>query len=75
MYDDVIRKFGIVDVIIFGDLNVVCSYMSDSKWKINWLVNDRWFYWFIFDCVDIIVIGGFCVYDWLVGVELDSLCL
>lgn len=63
VYDDVIRKLGITDVIILGDLNAACSYMSDSKWKTNRLANDRRFHWLISDCVDTTVTGGLCAYD------------
>lgn len=73
VYDDVIRKLGITDVIILGDLNAACSYMSDSKWKTNRLANDRRFHWLISDCVDTTVTGGLCAYDRSVGVEPDSL--
>ena len=75
VYDDVIRKLGIADVIILGDLNAACSYMSDSKWKTNRLANDRRFHWLISDCVDTTVTGGLCAYDRSVGVEPDTCCV
>lgn len=63
VYDDVIRKLNMTDVIILGDLNAACSFMSDSKWKTNRLANDVRFHWLISDCVDTTVAGEQCAYD------------
>ena len=63
VYDDVIKQLAIPDVIILGDLNAACSYMSDRDWKTNHLANDKRFHWLISDCVDTTVNGGHCAYD------------
>ncbi|KAL9950212.1 hypothetical protein ACROYT_G042687 [Oculina patagonica] len=63
VYDDVTKKLAITNVIILGDLNAACSYMSDSDWKTNRLANDNRFHWLISDCVDTTVTGGHCAYD------------
>ena len=63
VYDDVIRKLGVADVTILGDLNAACSYMSDRDWKTNRLANDKRFHWLISDCVDTTVGGRHCAYD------------
>lgn len=63
VYDDVIAKWSINDVIILGDFNAACSYMSDSDWKTNRLFNDKRFTWLINDCVDTTVGGTSCAYD------------
>lgn len=63
VYDDVMKQLAITNVIILGDLNAACSYMSDRDWKTNHLVNDKRFHWLISDCVDTTVNGGHCAYD------------
>ena len=63
VYDDVIKQLAIPNVIILGDLNAACSYMSDRDWKTNHLANDKRFHWLISDCVDTTVNGGHCAYD------------
>lgn len=69
VYDDVIKQLAITNVIILGDLNAACSYMSDRDWKTNHLANDKRFHWLISDCVDTTVNGGHCAYDrWVFSV-------
>jgi len=63
VYDDVIKKLNIGDVIILGDLNAACSYMSDNDWRKNRLANDKRFHWLISECVDTSLAGGHCAYD------------
>ena len=63
VYDDVIRQLAITSVIILGDLNAACSYMSDRDWKTNRLAYDKRFHWLISDCIDTTVTGGHCAYD------------
>lgn len=63
VYDDVIKQLSITNVIILGDLNAACSYMTDGDWKTNHLANDNRFHWLISDCVDTTVNGGLCAYD------------
>ena len=63
VYDDVIKRLNITDVIILGDLNAACSYMSDNDWRTNRLANDKRFNWLISDCVDTSLAGGHCAYD------------
>jgi len=63
VYDDVIKKLNIADVVILGDLNAACSYMSDNDWRKNRLANDKRFHWLISDCVDTTLAGGHCAYD------------
>ena len=63
VYDDVIRKLGVRDVIILGDFNAACRYMSDSDWRKNRLANDKRFHWLISDCVDTSLAGLHCAYD------------
>ena len=63
VYDDVIKRLSITDVIILGDLNAACSYMSDNDWRTNRLANDKRFHWLISDCVDTSLAGGHCAYD------------
>ena len=63
VYDDVIKRLSITDVIILGDLNAACSYMSDNDWRTNRLANDKRFHWLISDSVDTTLAGGHCAYD------------
>ncbi|XP_068727849.1 deoxyribonuclease-1-like isoform X2 [Montipora capricornis] len=63
VYDDVVKKLQIPDVIILGDLNAACSYMSDSDRLKNRLINDKRFHWLISDCVDTSIAGTHCAYD------------
>ena len=60
---DVIKRLSITDVIILGDLNAACSYMSDNDWRTNRLANDKRFHWLISDYVDTSLAGGHCAYD------------
>ena len=66
MYDDAVRRLGTTDVIIMGDFNAACSYVSDGDWKSMRLVSDKRFHWLISDCVDTTVAGKLCAYDRLV---------
>ncbi|XP_074612115.1 deoxyribonuclease-1-like isoform X3 [Acropora palmata] len=63
VYDDVVTKFNIPDVIILGDLNAACSYFSDMDRKKNRLMTNKRFHWLITDCVDTSVTGSHCAYD------------
>ncbi|XP_029208506.2 deoxyribonuclease-1-like isoform X2 [Acropora millepora] len=63
VYDDVVTKFNIPDVIILGDLNAACSYFSYMDQKKNRLMTNKRFHWLITDCVDTSVTGSHCAYD------------
>lgn len=63
VYDDVVAKWSIDDVIILGDFNSACNYMSDSDWKVNRLYNDKRFTWVTQDCMDTTVGSTVCAYD------------
>lgn len=63
VYDDVVTKFNIPDVIILGDLNAACSYFTDMDRKKNRLMTNKRFHWLITDCVDTSVTGSHCAYD------------
>jgi len=51
------------DVIIMGDLNADCSYVSNSKWETIPLKNDPNYHWLIGDDVDTTVSATTCAYD------------
>ena len=63
VYDDVVSKWNLPDVIIMGDFNAACDYVRDSDWENIALATDERFYWLISECVDTTVSGGVCAYD------------
>ncbi|XP_066304115.1 deoxyribonuclease-1-like [Branchiostoma lanceolatum] len=63
VYDDVVQKWGLKDVIITGDFNAGCSYVTKSEWADIRLRHDPRFTWLIGDDVDTTVAKSDCPYD------------
>lgn len=63
VYDDITQKLGIDDVIILGDFNGGCSYVTRSAWKNIRLATDPRFYWLFDDDDDTNVGRTNCAYD------------
>ena len=63
VYDDIVRRWNLDDVIILGDFNAGCSYVSKSAWERIRLATDRRFYWLFSDHVDTTVTKSDCPYD------------
>ena len=63
VYDDVIKRWEIKNIVIMGDFNAACSYVRDTEWKNIRLANDKRFWWLIDDCQDTTLKGSRCAYD------------
>ena len=63
VYDDIILRWKLSDVIFMGDFNAGCSYVAKSKWKTIKLATDRRFYWAFTDDQDTTVAKSDCPYD------------
>ena len=63
VYDDIVQRWRMNDVIIMGDFNAACNYVRDTDWQQMRLATDKRFDWLITDCVDTTVAGGTCAYD------------
>lgn len=63
VYESFQRHWGISDIIIGGDFNADCSYLSPSDWTSISLRNDQRFTWVVEDNVDTTVAESSCSYD------------
>ena len=63
VYDDIVQRWNVNDVMILGDFNAGCSYVTKSAWKEIRLAKDRRFYWLFSDHVDTTVANSDCPYD------------
>ncbi|XP_069994248.1 deoxyribonuclease-1-like isoform X2 [Penaeus vannamei] len=75
VYEDVrVQLQGASDVIIMGDFNAGCDYVTSSEWANVRLRQDPRFNWLISDHVDTTVKGTSCPYDRIVvsGSNLTS---
>ena len=63
VYDDVIKRWKIKNIVIMGDFNAACNYVRDTEWKNIRLANDKRFWWLIDDCQDTTLKGSRCAYD------------
>ncbi|XP_070536432.1 deoxyribonuclease-1-like isoform X2 [Ptychodera flava] len=67
VYDDVVDRWGIEDVLIVGDYNGACNYVKMSDWENIRLRSQERFQWLIKDNVDTNVAGAICAYDRIVA--------
>ncbi|XP_063585959.1 deoxyribonuclease-1-like [Penaeus indicus] len=74
VYEDLRLHLGANDVIILGDFNAGCNYVTNSEWANVRLRQDPRFNWLISDHVDTTVKGTACPYDRIVvsGSNLTS---
>ncbi|XP_045207433.2 deoxyribonuclease-1-like isoform X2 [Mercenaria mercenaria] len=63
VYDTLRRHWGIEDVLLGGDFNADCNYMSLSAWKNISLRTDGRFEWLVDDDTDTTVSHSACSYD------------
>ncbi|KAK2509288.1 hypothetical protein MC885_014103 [Smutsia gigantea] len=66
VYLDVRQKWGLEDVMLMGDFNAGCSYVSPSSWPSIRLRTDPAFQWLIPDTADTTVTSTHCAYDRIV---------
>ncbi|XP_077993228.1 deoxyribonuclease-1-like [Glandiceps talaboti] len=74
VYDDIVKRWRLQDVLIAGDYNADCSYVKSSEWPYIRLRTDSRFTWLIEDDDDTTVSSTHCAYDRLVvaGAALTS---
>ncbi len=61
VYEDAKRRFSINNVILMGDFNAGCTYVTD--WSSIRLASDHRFYWLINDITDTTSGSTECAYD------------
>ncbi|XP_037647819.1 deoxyribonuclease-1 isoform X2 [Sebastes umbrosus] len=69
LYDvvtDVVTRWSTNDIVLLGDFNAGCSYVSGSKWEQIRLFTNKSFHWLITDGVDTTVSHSNCPYDRIV---------
>ena len=63
VYEDVVDKFLTFNVILLGDMNADCSYISNSVYDQLNLTTDNRFVWLINKSQDTTVAATHCAYD------------
>ncbi|XP_004864821.1 deoxyribonuclease-1 isoform X1 [Heterocephalus glaber] len=66
VYLDVQQKWGIEDIMLMGDFNAGCSYVTPSQWSSIRLRTSPTFQWLIPDTADTTVTSTHCAYDRIV---------
>ncbi|XP_048189248.1 deoxyribonuclease-1 [Perognathus longimembris pacificus] len=66
VYLDVQQKWGLKDVMLMGDFNAGCSYVTPSQWSSIRLRTSPAFKWLIPDSADTTVSSTHCAYDRIV---------
>ncbi|XP_048645205.1 deoxyribonuclease-1 isoform X1 [Marmota marmota marmota] len=66
VYLDVRQKWGLEDIMLMGDFNAGCSYVTPSQWSSIRLHTDPAFQWLIPDTADTTVTSTHCAYDRIV---------
>ncbi|KAM5131043.1 deoxyribonuclease-1 isoform 2-T12 [Callospermophilus lateralis] len=66
VYLDVRQKWGLEDIMLMGDFNAGCSYVTPSHWSSIRLRTDPAFQWLIPDTADTTVTSTHCAYDRIV---------
>lgn len=74
VYVDIRARWGLKDVLLMGDFNAGCSYVSSSDWASIRLRTDPAFLWLIPDSADTTATTTHCPYDRIVvaGTELQA---
>ncbi|XP_078666391.1 deoxyribonuclease-1-like [Branchiostoma floridae x Branchiostoma belcheri] len=77
VYQDVVSRWGVQNVIILGDLNADCSYVGTNDWSSIRIWTESRFDWLIGNEADTTVKSTHCAYDRLVvaGSELQATVL
>lgn len=63
VYLDVRKKWGLEDIMLMGDFNAGCSYVTPSQWSSIRLRTNPTFQWLISDTADTTVTSTHCAYD------------
>ncbi|XP_073070710.1 deoxyribonuclease-1 isoform X8 [Manis javanica] len=63
VYLDVQQRWGLEDIMLMGDFNAGCSYVSPSSWPSIRLRTSPAFQWLIPDTADTTVTSTHCAYD------------
>ena len=66
VYLDVWQKWGLEDIMLMGDFNAGCSYVTSSQWSSIRLRTSPIFQWLIPDSADTTVTSTHCAYDRIV---------
>ncbi|KAM4820226.1 deoxyribonuclease-1 [Thomomys bottae] len=66
VYLDIQKKWGLEDVMLMGDFNAGCSYVTPSQWPSIRLRTSTAFQWLIPDTADTTVSSTHCAYDRIV---------
>ncbi|XP_038125190.1 deoxyribonuclease-1 [Cyprinodon tularosa] len=69
LYDvvvDVRNRWNTNNIVLLGDFNAGCSYVTTSEWQQIRLFTDKTFHWLIPDTADTTVGQSFCPYDRIV---------
>ncbi|XP_070537344.1 deoxyribonuclease-1-like [Ptychodera flava] len=66
VYDDIVDRWNLKDVLIAGDFNADCSYVVTRNWPDIRLRTQSRFTWLIDDDIDTTVTSSDCAYDRLV---------
>ncbi|KAI5932479.1 Deoxyribonuclease-1 [Manis javanica] len=66
VYLDVQQRWGLEDIMLMGDFNAGCSYVSPSSWPSIRLRTSPAFQWLIPDTADTTVTSTHCAYDRIV---------
>ncbi|XP_058536667.1 deoxyribonuclease-1 isoform X1 [Ochotona princeps] len=74
VYLDVQKKWGLQDVMLMGDFNADCSYVTSSQWSSIRLRTNSAFQWLIPDSADTTATSTNCAYDRIVvtGTQLQG---
>ncbi|PIK39561.1 putative deoxyribonuclease-1 [Apostichopus japonicus] len=64
VYEDLVKRWDLKDVLILGDFNADCSYVRQKEWPEVRLRSDQRFQWYIGDDADTTVLESTdCAYD------------
>ncbi|XP_019618401.1 PREDICTED: deoxyribonuclease-1-like [Branchiostoma belcheri] len=73
VYLDAVARWGVDDVMVLGDLNIDCSYVTSGEWDQIRLWTDPRFSWLIGNDADTTVSSTDCAYDRFVVAGEDFL--
>ncbi|RYZ42524.1 MAG: hypothetical protein EOO71_07410 [Myxococcaceae bacterium] len=63
VYDDAVKRWGVIDSVLMGNWNAGCNYLPKKAWATNPLRKDPRFTWLIGDGTDTTVGKTICAYD------------
>ena len=63
VYEEAVMRYNTTNVIIMGDMNADCSYLSNRRYNNLTFTNDNRFVWLIGKENDTTVTNSTCAYD------------